>query len=307
MSVFEPNSRNLREFRFSAFIRRKLRLRLIGFSQVFTARLLLVKGRVVSGFNVSRAVILMSRTGTVVEKRKFWKILNWKHHLLKTRAKRKNNWQNHWEKSIRHFETPQSHENDSEARKLCSLRVEAERCWTAFLCLWTAASKTESEGVFTSQLWSAKKNGSTMIIPSAENHGKYPDIPPCGRPDQIFTVLKLYSAFGGTSSVWCIMSCLNRVKPSQGIGIECNYCVWAEYWRRNGHSTRRDTTKLSSSMTMLGHMSQDLLRQGADLHKGNIGICPGRRLKEGGKNEGLCAFFFKILEYKFSILKNQKI
>ena len=32
----------------------------------------------------------------------------------------------------------------------------------------------------------------------------------------------------------------------------------------------------------------------ADLHKGNMGSCLGRRLKEGGKNEGLCAFFFKI-------------
>ena len=44
---------------------------------------------------------------------------------------------------------------------------------------------------------------------------------------------------------------------------------------------------------------------GANLHKGNIGNWPGQRLKEGGKNEGLCAFFFKILKYKFSILENQ--
>ena len=28
----------------------------------------------------------------------------------------------------RHFETPQSHGNDSEARKLVSIQVEAERC-----------------------------------------------------------------------------------------------------------------------------------------------------------------------------------
>ena len=33
-----------------------------------------------------------------------------------------------------HFETTQSHGNDSEARKLGSVRVEAERCLTAFLC-----------------------------------------------------------------------------------------------------------------------------------------------------------------------------
>ena len=49
--------------------------------------------------------------------------------------------------STSHFETPQSHGNDLEARKLGSVRVDAERCWTAFLCLWTAVSKTESERV----------------------------------------------------------------------------------------------------------------------------------------------------------------
>ena len=28
---------------------------------------------------------------------------------------------------------------------------------------------------------------------------------------------------------------------------------------------------------------------------------------QGGKNEGLCEFFFKILKYKFLMLKNQKL
>ena len=51
----------------------------------------------------------------------------------------------------------------------------------------------------------------------------------------------------------------------------------------------------------------NISRSGTELHKGNMGSCPEWRLKEGGKNEGLCAFFFKILEYKFSILENQKI
>ena len=50
--------------------------------------------------------------------------------------------------SRNHFETPQIHGNDTETRKLGSVRVEVEKCWTAFLCLWTAASKTELEEVF---------------------------------------------------------------------------------------------------------------------------------------------------------------
>ena len=109
-------------------------------------------------------------------------------------------------------------------------------------------------------LWPATKNGSTTIIPSIENHEEFPDMSVRRRSGQIFTVPRLCSSFGGTSSVWCIMSCWNRVKPSQGVGIARNWCVWAEYWRRNGHSTKSDTTKLSSSMTMLGHMSQDRSR-----------------------------------------------
>ena len=105
-------------------------------------------------------------------------------------------------------------------------------------------------------LWPATKNGSTTIISNADNHGECPDMPPHRRPDRIFMAPRLCSAFGGTNSVWSV----NRVKPSQGIGIKRNWCVFAEHWRRNDHSSKRDTTKLSSSMTMLAHMSQDWSR-----------------------------------------------
>ena len=54
-------------------------------------RLLWVKERVVSGFNTSRAVILMSRTGRIIGS-----------------------------DSTSHFETPQSHRNDSKPRKCIS-------------------------------------------------------------------------------------------------------------------------------------------------------------------------------------------
>ena len=98
------------------------------------------------------------------------------------------------------------------------------------------------------------------IISSTENHGECPGMPPRRLPDRIFTVPRLCSACIGTSSERCIMSCWNRVKSSQGISIERNWYVWAEHWRRNGHNIKRDTTKLSSSMTMLGHMLQDWSR-----------------------------------------------
>ena len=109
-------------------------------------------------------------------------------------------------------------------------------------------------------LWLATKNGSTKIIPSAENHGECPDV---------------LHVDGQTEYSRCEGYALHLVGPAQcgvlwavetewshhkGIGIEQNWCVWANHWRRNGHSTKRDTTKLSSSRTMLGHRSQERSR-----------------------------------------------
>ena len=96
-----------------------------------------------------------------------------------------------------------------------------------------------------------------MIIQSAGNHGKFPEMSPRQQPYRIFTVPRLCYAFGRTSLVWCINSCCNRVKPSQEIIIEHNWCVGADHWRKNDYSTQRYMEKLSSSMTMLSHKSQD--------------------------------------------------
>ena len=148
--------------------------------------------------------------------------------------------------STSHFETPQSHGNDSEARKLGSVRVETEGCWTAFLCLWTATSKIKIRRVFYIALWPPTKNGSTTIIPSAKNHGECPDMPPRRRSDWIFMVPRLCSA----ETEWnhhrrSVSSPIDAFKPS----IE-----------EETATVLRVTTKLSSSMKMLGHISQDWSR-----------------------------------------------
>ena len=122
--------------------------------------------------------------------------------------------------------------------------------------LVTSCFKDRIERDFYIAMWPAVINESTTIILSAENHGEFSDMPPRWRPEQIFTVPRLCSAFGRISSVWCLMIYWNRVKPSQGIDIERNRCVWAEHWRRNSHSTKRDTAKLPFSITILGHISQ---------------------------------------------------
>ena len=62
--------------------------------------------------------------------------------------------------STSHIKTPQSHGNDSEARKLDAVRIEAERCWMAFVCLWTAA-------------WKAKKGFLHRIVTGEEKWVHY--------------------------------------------------------------------------------------------------------------------------------------
>ena len=90
MSVFELNSRNLREVWMFCFHLKETaaedhRMLSSTFGEVVS-----VKKCVVTGFNTSRAVILMSRIDMAVEAKKFSKIPNWRHYLLKTRAKRTN-------------------------------------------------------------------------------------------------------------------------------------------------------------------------------------------------------------------------
>ena len=66
-------------------------------AQILMVRPLLVKERVVRGFNASRTVILTSKTGIAVEERFFSKMQNWRHNLSKIRVKIKKNWHDHWE------------------------------------------------------------------------------------------------------------------------------------------------------------------------------------------------------------------
>ena len=74
-------------------------------------------------FNTSRTMILMSKTGIAVEERRFSEMQNWRHYLSKTRVKIKKNWHVIGSDSTNHFKTPQSHGNDSEARKLGTVRI----------------------------------------------------------------------------------------------------------------------------------------------------------------------------------------
>ena len=79
-------------------------------------RPLLVKERVVNGFNASRTVILTSKTGIAVEERRF---SNAELEALLEQDSCQN--QEELARSLgvtQQVKTPQSHGNDSEARKL---------------------------------------------------------------------------------------------------------------------------------------------------------------------------------------------
>ena len=80
MSVYEPNSRHLREILIFCFNMKKS-------ATEAHRKLSNTYGEaaisVVSGFNTSRTVILRSKTGIAVEKRRFSKMQNWRHYLSK--------------------------------------------------------------------------------------------------------------------------------------------------------------------------------------------------------------------------------
>ena len=198
-------------FWFSAFIWRKLRLKLIEYSQILTARLILMEEHVVSGFNVSRAVILMSRIGMAVKKSKFSKIPNWRYYLLKTHAKRKKNWQNYWEWLNKPFR------NASKPREwFWSKEIGFRTSWNREILngVYLLMNRCFKDGIargFHNALWPATKNAFTTIIPSAENHGE--------------------------------RQSTSTARPNIHVA-KVMLCI----------------TKLSSSMTMLGHMSQDRSR-----------------------------------------------
>jgi len=97
MSVYEPNSRHLREVLIFCFNMKKSAAEAHRMLSNTYVRPVLVKERVVSGFNASRTVILTSKTGIAVEERRSSKMQNWRHYLSKTRVKIKKNWHDHWE------------------------------------------------------------------------------------------------------------------------------------------------------------------------------------------------------------------
>ena len=85
-----------------------------------------MKERVVSDFNASRTVILTSKTGGGREK--VFEDAELEALLEQLVSKSRRIGTIIGSDSRSHFKTPQSHGNDSEARKLGAVRIEAERC-----------------------------------------------------------------------------------------------------------------------------------------------------------------------------------
>jgi len=134
------------------------------YSQILMARARLVKERVVSSFNAS-TMIPMSKTGMAVEERMFLKMQNWRHYFMKSRVKRKRDWQYHWV-------TQQAISKRLRAMEMIQKQViwmpydlKPRDDWTVFVCLWKAA-------------WRAKKGFLHRIMTEDEKWIHY-DNPKC--------------------------------------------------------------------------------------------------------------------------------
>ena len=153
ISVYEPNSYHLREV--LIFLLQYEEICGWGLSNVlkYLWWVLLVKERVVSDFNASKTVILTSKTGIAMEERRFSKMQNWiTWARLVSKSRRIG-------KIIRRSLTQQAISKRLKAMGMIQkqgnwvptyvnwVRIEAERCWTTFVCLWTAAWKAKTEGI----------------------------------------------------------------------------------------------------------------------------------------------------------------
>ena len=139
--------------------------------------------------------------GNDKHKMRFLKIPNWWHYLVKTRAKSMKNFQHHWEwlnKPFRNVSNPWKLFRSEEMGFRTSWSREMLN--GVSLLVNSYFKDRIRRGVYLA-LWAATTNGSTTIIPSAENHREYPDMLLRRGLDRIFSVPRLCSAFGGTSSV----------------------------------------------------------------------------------------------------------
>ena len=129
MSVYEPNSRHLREVLIFCFNMKKFAAEAHRMLSNTYGEAAISERTYREYFNASRTVILTSKTGIAVEERRFSKMQNW-------RILEQDSYQNQEELARSLGVTQQAiskrlkanHGNDSQARKLGAVRIEAERC-----------------------------------------------------------------------------------------------------------------------------------------------------------------------------------
>ena len=106
-----------------------------------------------------------------VEKNKFSKILNWRHYLLTTRAKRKNYWQNHWKWLNQSFRNASKSWEWFRSKKIGFRTSWSREMLNGVSLLVNSCFKDRIGRDFYIASWPATENGSTTIIPSAKIMG----------------------------------------------------------------------------------------------------------------------------------------
>ena len=87
MSVYEPNSRHLREVLIFCFNMKKSATEAHRMLSNIYGEAAISERTCREWFNASRTMILTSKTGIAVKERRFSKMQNWRHYLSKTRVK----------------------------------------------------------------------------------------------------------------------------------------------------------------------------------------------------------------------------
>ena len=99
------------------------------------------------------------------------------------------------------FKMIESIKNDSKARTLGGIQVEAERCRTAPCHVWTSLIQQQKRKGFRSASWLLMKKGYTTKTLHIEDHGVSPVMHWHWQQSRISMVQSFCSTFGGISRV----------------------------------------------------------------------------------------------------------
>ena len=197
MSVYEPNSRHMREVLIFCFNMKKSAAKAHRMLSNTYGEAAISERTCCEWFQRFKNGDFDVEDRHSVEERRFSKMQNWRYYLSKTRVKIKKNWHEWLNKPFQNASKPWEWFRSKEI----GCHTNWSREMLNGVCLLVNSCLKGKDGRdFCIALWLGTKNRFITIISSAENHEEFPAMLPRRRSNRIFTAPRSCSVFGGTSS-----------------------------------------------------------------------------------------------------------